>query len=240
MKRITIIFAALSLVACGPKVKPEEPGTDPVPVETPDAPFFRLTTATGADVPETLVFNYQGNGTIENLKVETNVDGWKAECDSDWCTVSTDANSIQFSLQTYQGESSSMLPRNCKLHVSAGSTFDRTLTVGQESEDRYLYTIPGGGNYIYLPAVGTPVEIMVLSNLADWTVRNDNAWLNTEKVDHTTLRVSNIPSDSERSRYGEITLESITQGPSCVLYLQEEQPGGSGDDYTYGNGLEWD
>ena len=211
----------------------------------PEKTVFKLTRTDGGDVPQTLVFDYQGAGPFVQLKVETELKGWTVDCDAPWCTVVADAIGIRFNVQPYQGESKQLFPRTCKVHIQAGAEYENTLTLGQESEEKFLYTVPGKNwSAISLPAAGAPVEVLVVSNLVDWTIRNVDGWVKADKIDRTTLRLSVIPSETEHKRTGQIVLESVANevqsgsGPAWTLYLREEDAGGTSDDYTYGDNLE--
>lgn len=238
----------LALCAC-PQINPDNPDNPDGP-DKPSDSFFNLTKADGGEVSATLVFDYQGGGSVDNLKVETNVDGWSAESDADWCSVATDASGIRFNIQQFGEAGSQIYPRTCQVHIKAKDVFDRTLTIGQESDGKYLYTVPGNEStmpgfvvWIHVPSSGAPVDLMVLTNLVDWAVTNENAWLKAEKIDRTTLRLSIVPSDTENGRYGEITLESIDNqagaAPFWKINLIESNVGGTGDDYSYGDVIEW-
>ena len=241
-----LLVLPLVLLACTAVPHSDNPDDpkDPHQPSTPATPVFKLSRIDGGVVPQTLVFDYQGAGPFVQLKVETELEGWTAECDATWCTLVTDASSIRFNVQPYHGESKQLYPRSCKVHIQAGTEYDNTLTLGQESEEKFLYTVPGN-NYsgISLPAAGAPVEILVVSNLVDWTIKNDNNWVKADKIDRTTLRLSNIPSESEHERNGQIVLESVANeaqtgsGPTWTLYLIEGESGGTSDDYTYGENL---
>lgn len=243
LKSLLALSLPLMLFACtatSPE-KPDNPG-EPTP---PEEVFFKLTRTDGGDVPQTLVFDYQGNGPFAELKVETQVEGWTAECNSDWCTLIAEANGIRFTVKPYQGDSKQLYPRTCQVHVKAETQYENTFTIGQESEEKFLYTVPGNDwNSVRLPAAGAPVDILVVSNLVDWTVKNVDGWVKADKIDRTTLRLSVIPSETEHKRTGQIVLESVANevqsgsGPAWTLYLREEDAGGTSDDYTYGDNLE--
>lgn len=244
MKRLLRAMALplmLLLCAC-PKINPDNPDNP----DTPTAPYFSLKTETGGEVPDILVFDYMGGGTIYALKVDTNVEGWTATGDADWCMVMTGPGEIRFSLQTYEEANSQLYPRRCQVHIAAPGVFDRTLTIGQESVSRFLYTVPDYKNEFDLPASGAPIDITVVSNLVEWTIVNNNDWIKAEKVDRITLRVSAVPSETEKGRTGEVTLVSIANdnqasvGTYWTMFFHEEESGVSGDDYSYGDGIEWD
>ena len=225
--------------------KPENPNNPGKP-DPPIADYFKLTTETGGEVPDILVFDHMGGGTIYNLKVETNMEGWTAESNApEWCTVTTDNTSIRFSLQTYHDTNSQLYPRRCQVSIKAKDVFQRSLTIGQESMSQFLYTLPNYKCEFDLPASGAPIEVTVVSNLVEWVVDNKTDWIKAEKVDAVTLRVSTVPSETEHGRTGELQLVSIANdyearpGNYWILYFHEELPGATSDDYSYGEGYPW-
>ena len=241
LKWLLALPLLLALCAC-PQIIPDNPDNP----DNPAAPFFKLTKEDGGDVPEILVFDYMGGGTIYNLKVETNVEGWTVECNApEWCMVLTDDTNIRFSLQTYYEANSQLYPRKCQVHIKAKDVFDRTLTIGQESVSRFLYTLPDYKNQFDLPATGAPIDVTVVSNLVEWVVDNKTDWIKAEKIDAVTLRVSTIPSETEHGRTGELQLVSIANdyqasvGTYWTMFFHEELPGATSDDFIYGEGYQW-
>lgn len=238
-----VLPLSLILFACT-AASPDNPETPDQPI-TPEKDFFKVTRTDGGDVPQTLVFDFQGNGPFVQLNVETDQEVWTAECNDSWCTLETGAKSIRFSVQTYKGDGKQLYPRTCQLHIKAGTVYDSTFIIGQESEEKFLYTVPGNNwNTVRLPAAGAPVDVLVVSNLVDWTIKNVDSWVKADKIDRTTLRLSVIPSETEHERTGQIVLESVANeaqsgsGPAWTLYLREGEAGGTSDDYTYGDNLE--
>ena len=251
---LSAVFVAAMLPSCtqpenpGKPDKPENPENpeNPNKPEDPTPDYFKLTTEAGGEVPGILVFDYMGGGTIYNLKVDTNMEGWTVECNApEWCTVTTENTMIRFGLQVYQEANSQSPPRRCQVRIKAKDVFDRTLTLGQESMSQFLYTLPNYQFEFDLPASGAPIEVTVVSNLVEWVVDNKTDWIKAEKVDAITLRVSSIPSETEHGRTGGLQLVSIANdyqanpGNYWDLYFHEELPGVSGEDYSYGKGYQW-
>ena len=113
-------------------------------------------------------------------------------------------------------------------------------------EDVNLYSAPNMQREYTLPSSGAPVDITVITNLVDWTVKNDTEWIITEKLNRYTLRVHAVPSVTSGPREGKITLLSIANGQAPShdtpwdITLKEGAPDVAGDDYSYNEGLGWD
>ena len=246
MQRILLLLSAVFVAALLPSCTLPENPENPDKPDLPIADYFKLTTVTGGEVPDILVFDHMGGGTIYNLKVETNMEGWTVESNApEWCTVTTENTSIRFNLQTYHESNSQLYPRRCQVSIKAKDVFHRTLTIGQESVSRFLYSLPDYKNEFDLPATGAPIDVTVVSNLVEWVVNNKTDWIKAEKIDAVTLRVSSIPSETEHGRTGEVQLVSIANdyqasvGVDWTMYFHENLPGATSDDYSYGDGYPW-
>lgn len=232
----------------GPETPPSPPPVTPVTPPDPD-PYFRIVASDDSDVPASLVFNYHGDGRYYSIKYETNMDTWTATSDADWCRTKVDYPSqgwLHFEVDTYTEDFVELYPRFCHVKIKAPDVLDRTLTVGQECRRTFLYTLPNDRHDYKLAPSGASMDLTVACNLVDWDIQNKTDWIVAEKINRTCLRVKVSPSDSPQPRKGSISLVSIANGASgnenieWVLNFSETDPGVSGDDYNYGNGVDWD
>ena len=232
---------------------PENPdGPDnPENPENPDAYFKMVSGYNGSEMTDVLVFNHRGECIYYLIDVETNVKDWTVEGGSDWCRISYYAvgkgGQINLFVEPYNDPMySALYPRTCTMTVKAPGLADRTFTIGQESENTYIYTAPNQQTEFTLPASGAAVEVTVITNLVDWKVVNDTDWVKTEIVNRYTLRLSVIPADSPKQRQGKITLMSVANGLSTSydlpweLTIKEGSPDVTGDDYIYDEGYQWE
>ena len=263
MKRILHLGLAAILIAlwpaCNPPQQdPENPGTEVVDPENPnpqDPPaeyYFKMVSGYNqAEVPDTPVFNHRGGGVFYLIDVESNVEGWTAKGGADWCSINAYAGGKkgQINLYVHPYQVSGIAypyPRTCTMTIQAPGVFDKTLVIGQESESTYLYTAPNQQTQYTLPASGATVDIPVLTNLVDWKIINETGWIKAEKINRITLRVSVVPANTPQPRSGKITLMSIANGQvgsydtPWEINFTEGEPDVSGDDYDYGDGIEWD
>ena len=248
----------LSFCSCG-KV-PDGPGSQegtekPDKPDTPDTPetgvVFNMTGEyDGSQVPDVLVFNHNGEGIYYVINVESNVEKWTVEGGAPWCHInaySGKSGMINIIVDQYDDPNPpSGYPRCCQLTRKVPGLPDRQLTIGQESSYTRIYSAPNMQREYTLPSSGAPVDITVITNLVDWTVKNDTEWIITEKLNRYTLRVHAVPSVTSGPREGKITLLSIANGQAPSrdtpwdITLKEGAPDVAGDDYSYNEGLGWD
>ena len=203
----------------------------------------------GTEKPD-MVFNHNGEGIYYVINVESNVEKWTVEGGASWCHInaySGKSGMINIIVDQYDDPNPpSGYPRYCQLTIKVPGLPDRQLTIGQESSYTQIYSAPNMQREYTLPSSGAPVDITVITNLVDWTVKNDTEWIITEKLNRYTLRVHAVPSGTSGPREGKITLLSIANGQAPShdtpwdITLKEGAPDVAGDDYSYNEGLGWD
>lgn len=259
---LSVLFAGI-LLSFGGCAKPPAGQENQEPTENPDKPVdppvtppptdvvFKMTGEyDGSQVPDILVFNHNGEGIYYVINVESSVENWTAEGGASWCHIvaySGKSGMIHISVDQYEDPyPPSTYPRFCQLVVKCPGLSDKKITIGQEYSYTRIYTAPNMQREYTLPSSGAPVDITVITNLVDWTVKNDTEWIKAEKLNRYTLRVSAVPSGTSQPREGRITLLSIANGQVSSydtpwdITLKEGAPDVAGDDYSYDEGLEWD
>lgn len=200
-------------------------------------------------IPSTIMLDRNGVGPT--IKVETNTatdpNTWSVTCSEPWCYVTTAADGIYLSGETY-GKNDPLWPRTCELRIAIPGLYNGTFKVVQESLT--FIELAGGlaEEYILSPS-GAVTEFIIHTNLYDWKIENGNDWIKAEKADAMTLRVSAVPSSqaSSTARKGTIHLYSAalserpsTAGDVLTLNFKEGDPDVSGEDYGYGESHGWD
>ncbi len=193
------------------------------------------------------------NGVGPNLKVETNAAAdpatWSVTCSEPWCFVTVGGYpvSISLSAEAY-GKNDPLWPRTCELRIAIPGLYNGTFKVAQESVT--FIELAGGvaEEYVLSPS-GAAKEFTIHSNLYEWKVENGNDWIQAEKVDAMTLRVSAVPRTQATSaaRKGTLHLYSAAlsgrpskAGEFITLNFKEGDPDVSGEDYGYGESHGWD
>ena len=215
-----------------------------------EANAVALTSGAAYTPVDVLVFNHNGEGIYYVINVESNVEKWTVEGGASWCHInaySGKSGMINIIVDQYDDPNPpSGYPRYCQLTIKVPGLPDRQLTIGQESSYTQIYSAPNMQREYTLPSSGAPVDITVITNLVDWTVKNDTEWIITEKLNRYTLRVHAVPSGTSGPREGKITLLSIANGQAPShdtpwdITLKEGAPDVAGDDYSYNEGLGWD
>lgn len=250
-----LILGGLLLCACPVKVDPPGPdgpgGPDgPETPGNPDQPFFKIKAYNyesgnhDLDPPELFVFDRKGD-TFSSLLVETNIDDWSVSSSESWCNARRESYWVAISAEPYETSTGFLYPRSCEVRIKAGTVYDKVIKIAQESRP-FIHTIRNQGEYL-LPPSGSPIDVYIITSLYDWQIQNNNEWLKTEKVDRTTLRVRTVPNGSQEKRSGEVRLFSIADkepNPAtlavCYLKFTEGDPDLTGEDYHYGDGINWD
>ena len=252
---VALFLGALLLCAC-PEVDtagPDGPdGPDePAGPETPTGDYFRLKAyniETGnhdLDPPELFIFDRKGD-TFTALMAETNIVDWTVTSSESWCNARRESYWVAISAEPYEAESGQYLyPRSCEVRIKAGTIYDKVIRIAQESRP-FIHTLRYQSEY-QVPPSGASIDVYIITSLYDWQIQNGNEWLKAEKVNRTTLRVSTTPNGSREKRTGDITLFSIADkvpNPAslavCYIRFTEGDPDLTGDDYDYGDNLDWD
>ena len=264
MKRLPGIVAALSMavclcLSCGEPLKPDNPdnpdnpsnpdnpGTSDNP-DNPSGPFFDLLNGISNPVTEgqEVIFNRDATGTT--FIVNTNIDDWSAEASEAWCDVSKDENGNLMVLVPEYGEWNEMLPpRISSVRVTAGTVFDRTIYIIQQSSlfinfPQLVFDQSLWSDKLPLSPAGETAEVLVYTNCYKWVPTADVSWLKLEVVDATTLRItSSANTDGNTQRRGTVTLTAASDDfIHSSFTVVDGDPSVTGSDYTYGEHSNWD
>jgi len=236
----------LSAAACDKPPKPgPAPGPTPNPTPDPDpkpeAPYFR------ADLPAEVVFNLDPYGT--SFGVETNIPDWTVESSADWCAVSKGENQFsiiptRYEVKNDDGIIQYIAPRLCTVTVRAGTVFNKTLKIAQQTWTYCTFLESEHVGYVLaLSSDGETHDVLISTNVYFWNASTDADWLTLKRIDNGTLRVTSSPR-----------VESVTTPRSARVVLTtphdlvelddftvvDGEPGLSGPDYGYEEGTEWD
>ena len=241
------LFAAIAFVA----------GCDPVGPDNPDNPdnpagdYFKLVSIYDSSKDaETLYIAGNAMGHY-SMVVNTNLasDQYSATSSADWCKPVFEGGLLTINYEQYGGDHDKLKVRVAEVRVKAGSLYDKTFTIAQQSKITSLATINGQLEFALSPA-GTPQDIYISTNLWDWQIENQTDWVVAEHVDRGTLRVSAKPKadDDNTSRSGMIYLYSVTYKSfssdmdydTYKIYFHDGEPELTGDGYGYGDHTDWD
>lgn len=248
LRMAVLILGGLLLCACPPKVDPVVPdGPDgPDGPETPvdpDKPYFNLMTSSGTPVPQDYELVYNRDAvSVAAMTVKTNVTDWSVTSSDTWCSaIANENNSIVLQLQEY-GESREVLPpRICTVSVQAGAVFNQTIKVVQQSY--VVFSFEREGQPLVLPASGATIDVPVYSNSYQWTPTSPADWIKLEKRSPSVLRVTTSPRPATESspRSALVTVHSSSDEYAKGSFeVRDEDATLSGEDYQYGEHIDWD
>ena len=252
MKRIPLLlfFAFCLLAGCSkPDSKgPDDSGGNEETVDRKDdgKPYIN------ADIPAEHNFTCPEQGT--NFLILTNIPDMTASSDSSWCKAYIEKLEEERYLlviivdafeprRADNGDFVHCQPRVCTVTFKAGSAYSHTLTVRQESHVM-LSTGLYGKPVLMDPAGGT-IRIPIRTNCISWTPSTDAEWLSVKRIDNVTLELSSTArKDSGSARTATVTLVSDLDSWSISsresFTVTEADAALSGDDYDYGDHIDWD
>lgn len=223
--------------------KPEKtnPSPDPNPEPKPTTPFFK------ADLPAEWVCNVDGFGTT--FQVDTNIPDWTVTSDADWCTVTKNEKDFvikpsRYEVKNEEGNIEYVAPRVCTVTVKAGTIFNKTIKVAQQSWTFSAFLESEKNNYVLtLSPDGETHDVLINTNVYFWEASTEADWVTLQRIDNGTLRVtSKARAESvTEPRSAKVTL--ITPHDQVVLddfTVKDGEPTLSGSDYGYENGTAWD
>ena len=256
-----LLLAAVFLCAC-PKVDPVDPspapdpdptpapGPTPDPTPQPEEPYFKLLNSSDSSpIPNDyeIIINREPSG--ETLLVKTNIEDWTATSSESWCIASKDENGHLLVLVNEEyGEWNEVLPpRISQVQVKAGTVFDQTISVVQQSStfiwvpqlpfDDALYS-----SKLTLSPAGESADVTVLTNCYQWIPSTEASWLTLSVTDISRLKVtSSARGASEAPRKAKVTLSVASDIARGVSFMVVDGDAAiSGDDYSYGDHSDWD
>lgn len=232
----------LSLAGCEKPDKPNpNPTPNPDPEPKPTAPFFK------ADLPAEWVSNVDGYGTT--FGIETNIPDWTVSSDAEWCSVTKNENNFviqpsRYEVKNDEGAIEYVAPRVCTVTVKAGTVFNKTIKVAQQSWTFSAFLESEKNSYVLtLSPDGETHDVLINTNVYFWQASTEADWLTLQRVDNGTLRVTSQarPESVTNPRSAKVTL--ITPHDLVVLddfTVVDGEPALSGPDYGYGDGTGWD
>lgn len=210
-----------------------------------DKPFFT------ADIPSE--YNTTSPEQGWNYMVSTNIPDWTAESDAAWCRTSIlkgQENSYELNIivdgfdpRTENGSYDYCPPRVCTVTIKAGSIYSHSLTVRQESNVRMTTGLYG--KPVLLDPAGETRQIYILTNCISWTPSTDADWLTVKRIDNATLELtSTARKDSEPARTTIVNvvsdLDSWSSTSRTSFTVADADASLSGDDYGYGDHIDWE
>lgn len=211
-----------------------------------DKPFFT------ADIPAE--HNTTSPGQAWNYLIKTNIPDWTASSDSSWCRtdiIKGEDNGYDLVIfvdefapqRADNGDFEYCQPRVCTVTIKAGSIYSHTLTVRQES--RVMMSTDLYGKPVILDPAGETVRIAIRTNCISWTPSTDADWLSVKRIDNATLELSSTARmDSGKAREATVTLvsdlDSWSASSRTTFTVVDADAVLSGDDYGYGDHIDWD
>ena len=210
-----------------------------------DKPFFT------ADIP--VEYNTTSPEQGRNFQIKTNISDWTATSDSSWCrTIINKGEDYgyelvvlvdEFAPRTDNGDYDYCQPRVCTVTIKAGSTYSHTLTVRQES--RVIMSTELYGKSVLMDPAGETIRMFIRTNCISWTPSTDADWLNVKRIDNATLELSSTArKDSDKARKATVTvvsdLDSYSSTSRTSFTVADADVVLSGDDYGYGDHIDWD
>lgn len=255
-----LILGALLFCAC-PEIDPSGPdGPDgPDGPETPTGDYFKLMINLSTEVPDDyeVVFNTDATGT--NFIVQTNQSNWAVESDAAWCTVEKneatqhESATVVILVEDYDvrdanGFVHNLPARECKVRVTAGNLFDKTIRVVQQGVVYFNYTagfIWDQSLFSYvleMNAAGEEKDAYILTNCYKWIATTDASWLTVSRIDQVTLHLESQPAAAgESPRSAKVTITDANDDFLSTTFTVRDKAGIiSGHDYQYGEHMDWE
>lgn len=209
-----------------------------------DKPFFT------ADLPDE--YNTTNPEQGRTFQIKTNIPDWTASSDAPWCRTSiTKGEDLEYELvihvdeftpRTENGDYDYCQPRICSVTITAGSTYSHALTVRQES--RVMMSTDLYGKAVIMDPAGETKRMFIRTNCISWTPSSDADWLSVKRIDNATLELcSTTRKDSGMARKATVTvvsdLDSWTSTSRTSFTVTDTDAVLSGDDYDYGDHIDW-
>ena len=246
MKQKHLLLSLLAFFLLAGCIRPDPDNPDgPDGPDVPDKPFFT------ADIPAE--YNTTSPEQGRNFQIKTNISDWTATSDSSWCHTNITKGEDygyelvilvdEFAPRTDNGDYDYCQPRVCTVTIKAGSTYSHTLTVRQES--RVIMSTELYGKSVLMDPAGETIRLFIRTNCISWTPSTDADWLNVKRIDNATLELSSTArKDSDKARKATVTvvsdLDSYTSTSRTSFTVADADVVLSGDDYGYGDHIDWD
>ena len=248
LRTVVLILAGLLLCACPGKVDPTGPdgpdGPDgPETPTPPENPYFNLLTSSGTPVPQDYELVYNRDAvSVAAMTVKTNVTDWSVTSSETWCSaIVNEYGNIILQLPEYGGEREVLQPRICTVSIQAGTVFNQTIKVVQQSY--VVFSFEREGQPLVLPASGATIDVPVYTNSYQWTPSSPVDWIKLEKQSPSVLRVTTTPRPATESspRSALVTVHSSSDEYAKGSFeVRDEEAALTGEGYQYGEHLDWD
>jgi hypothetical protein len=162
--------------------------------------------------PESLTFESNETGS-KTVSITTNASGWDAKTDASWLTTGKDGNTLRV---TVTSENTGSSPRSAAITVTAGNSFEKTLTVTQK-ERSTLSISPS--SLAFDEKVGAKT-VTVNTNASSWDATTNASWIQLGKQG-STLTVSVTANTGSSARSATVTVTAGNAPPVAFSVTQE-------------------
>jgi hypothetical protein len=162
--------------------------------------------------PESLTFESNETGS-KTVSITTNASGWDARTDASWTTLSKDGNTLRVGVSSENTGSSS---RSATITVTAGNSFEKTLTVTQTERHR-LSISPSSLSFD--DKVGAK-QVTVTTTAPSWTATKNDSWIQLNQQG-STLTISVTENTGSSSRNATVIVTAGNAPPVTLSVTQE-------------------
>ena len=245
---LTVLLTCLSLGGCN-KPEPPTPTPTPTPVPTPtptptpDPPA--KTNYFEADIKDVYAFNC---GDISGVEVpyKTDINDWTIKSSETWCSFIIESHRFVILVSEYRptvnpdGSGGYLYtePRTCTVTVSAGSAYNKTFRVIQESMTFFDIS----SNPVLLSPEGGSADVTIINNCYGWSASCDASWLTLKKTGSSTLTVtSSARAAGDSPRKATVNIKSdLDDWVTAKFTVADADSELSGEDFNYGDHTDWD
>ena len=249
--RITIgvvcVVLAMLAVGCRKVPKPNQGQGQGQQQELPKGPYFKFTLG----FPEELVLNLDSGA--QSWTVETDITDWTAESDAEWCKPTAKPDQLWLDIEDYEvryedgpykGNIIYAPPRSCTVTVKAGTVFNRSFKIVQQTHLRIAFPEAVANVLtVELPADGGSREVTVDTNAYQWAATTEASWLKVERKDGATLKVTSTarPDSETAARSATVKVYVTSDEFNSSSFTVKDAPAYvDGDGFDYGEHTDWD
>lgn len=245
-----LLFSALTTLAvsgCGGGDDTPEAPPAVVPSPSPSEPSTEPSAETFLVLGQNSLF-FEKDGGERQVGIDTNAPGWTAESNQPWCSAKQSRSDL---LTVTVGANTDNQLRAATIIVkTSDNKVQRTITVSQSyiSDGNYIrparasITIPFNGTHgIEFVETISEETIHVDTNLTGWTCRADQSWC-AVRCDQSNVYILVMTYLGTEERHAVITLSynGIDYAFINVVQEVEKKVELTGNDYDYGEGVDWD
>ena len=200
-----------------------------------------------ADLPDEFLLDYGKHD--HTWTVDTDIKDWTVTSDQAWCQCQAVANGLLIIVDAYEekdaaGNDLYLPPRVCTLTVKAGTTFNKTVKIIQETHlEMVLPEAENGMLSFELSPDGGSREVVVRCNAYGWTASSEASWLSFERKDNATLLVKSAArGENETDRRSAEVKVYIPNEPKIYWYftVSDAPTTFTGVNLDYGDHTNWD